>query len=248
MRSLEASTTYSVPFATSVAPDALPVATAYADATSLGTMTVSAATGTNAYSVAVVLPANVTEGQIITVAIDWDVDAEAQSSARLMVGQVGLTELVANAIRTELATELARIDAAVSTRATAASITSIGQVASYNNTDASLRYITRGDAYDGTANAALTWDVTKDYTSGWTGTMTIRHRVTGASLMSATVTAASADQLTATLTTTNTAFALLVSDDEFGPHPYDVQMVNGSSEISAVPKGIAIISKDRSTA
>lgn len=159
----------------------------------------------------------------------------------------GLVALVATATRTELATELARIDVAVSTRATAASITSLGQVASYNNADASLRYITRGDAYDGTANAALTWDVTKDYTSGWTGTMTIRHRVTGASLMTATVTAASATQLTASLTTTNTAFALLVSDEEFGPHPYDIQMVNGSSEISAVPKGIAIISKDRST-
>lgn len=120
MRSLTASTTYTVHFATSVAPDATPTATAYADGTSLGAMTVSPGPGTNDYSVAVVLPANVTQGQEVTVAIDWAVSSEPQSTARLMVGRVGLNAEIASAgataTRTELATELARIDVATSTR------------------------------------------------------------------------------------------------------------------------------------
>lgn len=102
MRSLLASTTYHVPFATSQTPDATPTATVYADETSLGAATVTSATGTNAYSVAVSLPANVTTGQVITVAIEWAVGGETQSTARLLVGQVGLLADVASAVADEI--------------------------------------------------------------------------------------------------------------------------------------------------
>lgn len=121
-------------------------------------------------------------------------------------------------------------------------------LASSNSSTVNIKYLTRGDSYDGIGNPKLTWTVAQDFTSGWTGTMTIRHRTTGASLMSATVTAASSVLLEASLTTTDTAFALLVSDEEFGPHPYDVQMVKSTSQITVVPSGIAVISSDRTTA
>ena len=104
----------------------------------------------------------------------------------------------------------------------------------------------RNDAYDGTANAVKSFPVEKDFT-GWTGVMTIRHRVTGTSLLSKSVTVASSILLTVTLSSTDTAFALLTSDEDFGPHPFDIEMVSGSSKQSAV-KGIAIITKDQTTA
>lgn len=105
----------------------------------------------------------------------------------------------------------------------------------------------RNDAYDGTANAAKSFAVTKDYTSGWTGTMTIRHRVTGAALLSKSVTVSSATGLAVSLSSSDTAFALLTTDEDFGPHPFDIEMISGSSKQSAV-KGIAIITKDQTTA
>lgn len=105
----------------------------------------------------------------------------------------------------------------------------------------------RNDAYDGTANAAKSFAATKDYTSGWTGTMTIRHRVTGAVLLSKSVTVSSATGLAVSLSSSDTAFALLTTDEDFGPHPFDIEMVSGSSKQSAV-KGIAIITKDQTTA
>jgi hypothetical protein len=117
----------------------------------------------------------------------------------------------------------------------------------YSNTDAQIKYITRGDSYDDLANSKLEWAVTKDFTSGWTGTFTIRHRTTDSVLATASVTVADATTLKVTLTTSDTAFALLTSDDEFGPHPYDVEMVSGSNEQTIVT-GVAVISKDRTTA
>ena len=104
----------------------------------------------------------------------------------------------------------------------------------------------RNDAYDGTANDPKLFAVSKDFT-GWTGTMTIRHRVTGASLLSKSVTVASPVSLTVSLSSSDTAFALLTTDEDFGPHPFDIEMVSGSSKQSAV-KGIAIITKDQTTA
>lgn len=116
----------------------------------------------------------------------------------------------------------------------------------YTNTSANIRYVVRGDSYDGTANAALSWAVTKDF-SGFTGTMTIRHRITDAVLLSASVTVQSATELQVSLTTSDTAFALLTTDADFGPHPYDLEMVSGSSEQSAV-RGVVVVSKDQTTA
>lgn len=103
--------------------------------------------------------------------------------------------------------------------------------------------ITRNDSYDGTANGIKTFSVTKDYT-GWSGTLTIRHRVLGTSLLSKSVSVATATSLTASLSSTDTAFTALTSDEDFGPHPFDIEMVNGSSKQTAVT-GIAIITKDR---
>lgn len=116
-----------------------------------------------------------------------------------------------------------------------------------NASGVGIKYITRGDSYDGVGNPALTWPVARDFTDGWTGTMTIRHRVTRAVLMSVVVTAAASDMLSASLSTDDTAFPLLVSASEFGPHPYDVQMVKGTSQATPVPKGVAIIVSDRTT-
>jgi len=120
------------------------------------------------------------------------------------------------------------------------------EAARYTNTDANIIYVTRGDSYDGTANAQLSFAVSKDY-SGWTGTMTVRHRVTDAVLMTASVTVESATELRVSLLTSDTAFALLTTDADFGPHPYDIEMVSGASEQSAI-QGVMVIRKDQTTA
>ncbi len=110
----------------------------------------------------------------------------------------------------------------------------------YATTNANIKTIRKGDSYDGTANAKLSWTVTKDFTSGWTGTLVIRHRTTGSTLASASIVVVDATTLEATLTTTDTAFTALTSDQEFGPHAYDIQMVNGSSEQTPI-SGVAIL-------
>ena len=120
------------------------------------------------------------------------------------------------------------------------------EAARYTNTDANIIYVTRGDSYDGTANAQLSFAVTKDY-SGWTGTITVRHRVTDAVLLTASVTVESATELRVSLSTSDTAFALLTTDADFGPHPYDIEMVSGASEQSAV-QGVMVVRKDQTTA
>lgn len=101
----------------------------------------------------------------------------------------------------------------------------------------------RNDSYDGTANDVKSFPVTKDYT-GWTGTLTIRHRVLGTSLLSKSVSVATATSLTASLSSTDTAFTDLTSDEDFGPHPFDIEMSSGLSKQTAVT-GIAIITKDK---
>lgn len=105
--------------------------------------------------------------------------------------------------------------------------------------------LVRNDSYDGVANAKLTFAVSKNYTN-WTGTFTIRHRTTNASLCSKSVTVASSTLLEVSLASSDTAFSALVSDDEFGPHPFDVEMVSGSSKQQAV-YGVAVVRKDVTT-
>lgn len=101
----------------------------------------------------------------------------------------------------------------------------------------------RGDSYDNVANDKLAFTVDKNYT-GWTGTFTVRHRNTYASLCSASVVVTSSVLLNVTLTASDTAFSALVNDEEFGAHPFDVQMTSGISVKTAV-SGYAVISKDQ---
>lgn len=103
--------------------------------------------------------------------------------------------------------------------------------------------IKRNDSYDGTANPVKSFPVTKDYT-GWTGTITIRHRVLGTVLLSKAVSVASATLLNASLTSSDTDFSELTTNEDFGPHPFDIEMISGGSKQTAVV-GIAIITKDQ---
>lgn len=100
-------------------------------------------------------------------------------------------------------------------------------------------HIIRNDSYSGTVT------VTTDYT-GYTGTLTIRHRLTAAELCSKAITVTSSTVLTIALATTDTAFSDLVDDTEFGPHPYDIELVSGST--TKTERGVAIIYKDQTTA
>ena len=99
--------------------------------------------------------------------------------------------------------------------------------------------IVRGDSFAGSVT------VTTDY-SGYTATFTIRHRVTDVVLVSASATIDSSTSIGVALTTTETAFALLTLADEFGPHPFDVQLVSGSTQNTE--RGIAIITRDETRA
>jgi hypothetical protein len=103
--------------------------------------------------------------------------------------------------------------------------------------------IVRGDTYDNVANAKLAFTVAKNYT-GWTGLFTIRHRVTGSELLSKAVVVTSSTLLNVTLDSTDTAFTDLVSDEEFGPHPFDIQMTS-STAVQQASQGIVIIRKDQ---
>lgn len=107
-------------------------------------------------------------------------------------------------------------------------------------------YLIRGDAYDGTAHASKAFTVSKDFTSGgWSGTLTIRHRTTGASLSSVSVSVTSANTITASFATSDTAFTALTQDEEFGSHPFDIEMSDGTSDITY--GGAAVIRKDQTT-
>jgi len=105
--------------------------------------------------------------------------------------------------------------------------------------------IIRGATYDGVAKAKLAWTVTKDYT-GWAATLTIRHRTTRAVLLQKTITVASSTLLEASLTTTDTAFSALTTEDEFGHHPYDIELVSGSNTDKVGPH-MANIVRDAKT-
>jgi hypothetical protein len=116
------------------------------------------------------------------------------------------------------------------------------QTANQQQTPVNQISITRGDSYSGATK--ITRVVTTDYT-GYTATFTIRHRVTNAILLTKAATVDSSTQLSASLTTTDTAFALLVDATEFGPHPYDFRLVSGS--IEKTEPGIAIVKRDVTT-
>jgi hypothetical protein len=92
---------------------------------------------------------------------------------------------------------------------------------------------------------SFSFTVSTDYT-GYSGLLTIRHRVTEAELMQVPVTVDSTTSLSVSLASTDTAFALLVALSEFGPHPFDVEMTNGTLVASPV-SGIAVIRKDQTT-
>jgi hypothetical protein len=116
------------------------------------------------------------------------------------------------------------------------------QTANQQQTPVNQITITRGDSYSGSTK--ITRAVTTDYT-GYTATFTIRHRVTNAVLVTKAATVESSVQLSVALTTTDTAFALLVDATEFGPHPYDFRLVSGA--IEKTEPGIAIIKRDATT-
>lgn len=105
--------------------------------------------------------------------------------------------------------------------------------------------ITRNDSYDAVANDKLAFTVSKDYT-GWSGSFTIRHRLSNAQLCQASVTVASSSLLQVTLAVADTAFTALTELEDFGPHPFDIEMTSGSSKQTAVT-GIANIYRDETT-
>lgn len=107
---------------------------------------------------------------------------------------------------------------------------------------ATILNLTRNDTY-----ASIVFTVATDYTSYSSGQLTIKHRTTDAELMQVAVTIASSTTITVALTAANTAFALLVSDSEFGPHPFDIEVIKTGVVTTAV-SGIAVIRKDRTTA
>lgn len=87
--------------------------------------------------------------------------------------------------------------------------------------------------------------VATDYT-GYTATFTIRHRVTNAVLCQvSSVDVTSSTVLTVSLSTADTAFALLVDPSEFGPHPFDIQLVSGQT--TRTEEGVAVIVRDQTT-
>lgn len=118
----------------------------------------------------------------------------------------------------------------------------------YTNPESNLIQIRRNDAYDGSANAVLSFTVTKDFTSGWSGTLTIKHRKTNAVLLSKAVTIVDATTIEVSLDTSDTGFAGITTDAGFGPHPYDIEMENGSGAKQTAVAGVANVLKDTTTA
>jgi hypothetical protein len=106
----------------------------------------------------------------------------------------------------------------------------------YTNTTAQIRYVTQGDAYDDTANNAIEWSVAKDYSGASSITLTIEHRVTGATLLTHTVTYIDASTLKAYLSSSDTAFSQLTTDADFGVHPYTV-VASYSGELETIVNG-----------
>jgi hypothetical protein len=104
-------------------------------------------------------------------------------------------------------------------------------------------FLYQGDTYDGIARPLLTWEIDKDL-QGWSGKITIRHRVTDLVLLEANATAPSPTQIVVTLTAVDTAFTDLVDPKEFGPHPFDIEFTLGSSVLTPVD-GVAVITRQK---
>ena len=104
----------------------------------------------------------------------------------------------------------------------------------------SVLRVTRNDTYSG-----VQFDVSTDFT-GYTGLLTIRHRVTAAELMQVAVNVVDSTALSADLSAEDTAFPLLVALSEFGPHPFDIQMTKDAI-VSTPISGQAVIRKDQTT-
>lgn len=115
-----------------------------------------------------------------------------------------------------------------------------GYISATGETNSTIIRLTRNDSY-----ATVSFTVNYDYT-GYTGLLTIRHRVTNTQLSQVSVTVSSATVLTATFTTSDTAFATLTTDADFGPHPFDIQMTSGGTVTTEI-KGSAIITRDVTT-
>lgn len=108
--------------------------------------------------------------------------------------------------------------------------------------DGGLLSVVRGDTYDGTANPPLTFSVAKDYTA-WAGMLTIRHRLSDETLCQADVVVEGPAVLSVTLGSSDTAFTALASADDFGPHPYDIEMTSGTSVQTM--RGVILIARDQ---
>jgi hypothetical protein len=111
-------------------------------------------------------------------------------------------------------------------------------------TTANIKYVVQGNSYDGVANAKLTWAVTKDFTIGWTATLTVRHRLSNVVLLTKAITVADATTIEALLTASDTAFAALSSPQDYGPHPYVIDMTSGVAVQSLMSDGVLDVAAD----
>lgn len=171
---------------------------------------------------------------------------EAATSVQSLVdAQAAITDILGTPAGDSLADDIAAIEAGgggatqetlLAVKAKTDLITS--QTSNQLTLPSNTLTIIRGDSFSQSV------PVTTNYT-GYTATFTIRHRVTNAVLTTASATVTSSTVLTVALTTSETAFALLVDATEFGPHPYDIQLVNGS--VRKTEKGVAIIQQDVTT-
>lgn len=112
----------------------------------------------------------------------------------------------------------------------------------YTNTTANIIYVNQGDAYDDTANNAIAFAVSKDYSGADSLTITVEHRVTGATILTHAVTYTDATTLKLFLTSSDTAFATLTTDADFGVHPYRVVADYAGEDQTAV-RGVMTIRK-----
>lgn len=104
--------------------------------------------------------------------------------------------------------------------------------------------IIRGDTYNDIRKPKLRFTVSKNY-AGCTITLTVRHRVTDAILLTKTGAVDSSTILSVELTGTDTAFSTLPLD-EYGLHIFDLQATDGSNNRETIILGgSAVLSLDQ---
>jgi hypothetical protein len=108
-------------------------------------------------------------------------------------------------------------------------------------TNATTLELIQGDTYDGTGKPLLGFVVTKDYTSGWTATLTIRDE-DDAVISTTTGVVASATSITFSLTAP-TGLPMSGCPGSF-KGKFDVQMSNGSSR-DTVTRGACYVYEDQ---